>query len=536
MAQVETFIIRLKDMFSGGIKNAERDVDGLRGKVGSLKTLVAGGIAGYGLMQLGNSVVSTLAEFEKFEAVLTNTLGSNSAAQRALDDITDFAAKTPFAVDELTGSFVKLANQNFVPTMEQMTKLGDLAASTGKSFDQLSEAVLDAKSGEFERLKEFGIKTKKSGDELVFSFKGVQTQVKNNDKAIQEYLLSLGDLQGVSGAMAAISGTTGGQLSNLGDSVTQLYLKIGQELKPVISSVIGIMSTFVGWIGSAIDFMGRHATVVKFVGGALAGLAVAIGLVTFAVEAWAMGQAILNIVMTANPIGLVVVAIGALIGMVVVAYNEFEQFRAVISGVWASMQEIGDNIQNKFTEIPNMIIDAFLGIPAAIGGVFSGLWDAAGAIFSGDEAALDKALADIGDNALKSVPITAVGMKIGEEFGAGAGEAFNQAYDAEITAAKEAERQQKEAETKKATEDQLKTDLGIGGGAGVLPTAGGVSGLGSGLSEVRTGAPKTFNINIDSLIKALTVNANSVKEGGQSVGDIMTKELLTALNDVQVMS
>jgi hypothetical protein len=33
--------------------------------------------------------------------------------------------------------------------MEQMRQMGDLASSVGKSFDQLTEAILDAQTGEF---------------------------------------------------------------------------------------------------------------------------------------------------------------------------------------------------------------------------------------------------------------------------------------------------------------------------------------------------------------------------------------------------
>jgi len=60
-----------------------------------------------------------------------------------------------------------------------MVKLGDLASSTGKSFDQLAEAVLDAQTGEFERLKEFGIKASANGDKVTFSFKEQKTTVEN---------------------------------------------------------------------------------------------------------------------------------------------------------------------------------------------------------------------------------------------------------------------------------------------------------------------------------------------------------------------
>lgn len=181
------------------------------------------------LVNLGKKILDTTVEFQKMEAVLTTALGSNSAAKAAMDQIVNFASSTPFQVNELTDAFVKLSNRGFIPTMDEMRRMGDLASSVGKSFDQLTEAILDAQSGEFERLKEFGIKASAQGDVVQFTFKGITTEVAKSDKAIQEYLLSLGDLEGVAGSMEAIAATTGGAISNLEDNITQLFKNIGES-------------------------------------------------------------------------------------------------------------------------------------------------------------------------------------------------------------------------------------------------------------------------------------------------------------------
>lgn len=187
-------------------------------------------------------VITVTSEFQKFSAVLTNTLGSRSAANKALTDIKDFAAKTPFSVQELTASFVKLANQGFRPTTEQLRQLGDLASSTGKGFDQLTEAIIDAQTGQFERLKEFGIRASKEGDKVTFTFKGVQTQTDFTSESIQKYILSLGDLQGVTGSMAAISKTLGGQISNLGDSWDTFLATLGEGNNGALSGTVSLLS------------------------------------------------------------------------------------------------------------------------------------------------------------------------------------------------------------------------------------------------------------------------------------------------------
>lgn len=208
------------------------------------------------LVNLGKQILATTVEFQKMEAVLTTALGSNSAAKAAMDQIVNFASSTPFQVNELTDAFVKLANRGFIPTMEQMRSLGDLASSVGKSFDQLTEAILDAQSGEFERLKEFGIKASQQGDVVQFTFKGITTEVQKSDKAIQEYLLGLGNLEGVAGSMEAISKTTGGAISNLEDNITQLFKNIGD-------SSSGFINWFIKDLNNVISTMRNFGEVVE---------------------------------------------------------------------------------------------------------------------------------------------------------------------------------------------------------------------------------------------------------------------------------
>jgi hypothetical protein len=218
------------------------------------------------LISFGKAILDTTVEFQKMEAVLTTALGSNSAAKAAMDQIVDFASTTPFQVDELTDSFVKLANRGFVPTMEQMRQMGDLASSVGKSFDQLTEAILDAQTGEFERLKEFGVKASAQGDVVQFTFKGITTEVAKSDKAIQEYLLSLGNLEGVAGSMEAISKTTGGAISNLEDNITQLFKNIGDSSSGFINWFVKDLNNVISSLrnmGEIVELMNPFKTIAE---------------------------------------------------------------------------------------------------------------------------------------------------------------------------------------------------------------------------------------------------------------------------------
>jgi hypothetical protein len=242
-SNIETSIKGASTQVDKSAKQINQSAGGIKSTISAIGPAIVAAFSVGALINFQKQIIEITAKFQKYEAVLTNTLGSNSAAKKALLDIQDFAAKTPFSVDELTASFVKLANQGFTPNTTQLRQLGDLASSTGKSFDQLTEAILDAQSGQFERLKEFGIKASKSGDDVSFTFKGVTSTVKNTSAEIQKYILTLGDLKGVSGSMAAISGTLEGQISNLGDTFDSLLLSIGKNEAGGISGAISGLNT-----------------------------------------------------------------------------------------------------------------------------------------------------------------------------------------------------------------------------------------------------------------------------------------------------
>lgn len=242
VAKVSNFVNGMKTATKAS-KDAE---DKITKSTSSISRAVTSNIAGVfsvaAVVGFGKAVLDVTSEFQKFNAVLGNTLGSASLATIKLREIQDFAAKTPFAINELTGAFVKLSNSGFKPTGDQMRMLGDLASSTGKTFDQLAEAILDAQTGEFERLKEFGIRAKDAGDSVIFTYKGVQTQVEKASGAIRDYITNLGNAEGVSGSMAKISATLGGQISNLGDSWDQMLLSVGSNTNGVFNNAIAVIS------------------------------------------------------------------------------------------------------------------------------------------------------------------------------------------------------------------------------------------------------------------------------------------------------
>ncbi len=241
---------RLKGMIRR-MKRSRKEGKRMAGAFLKLGRVLAGVFIVGSLTGFLNSVVNIRSEFEKYEAVLSNTFQSATAGQTAMNFIKDFAEKTPFQLNELTGAYVKLVNRGFVPTAKQMTSLGDLASSQGKSFGQLTEAILDAETSEFERLKEFGIKASKAGDKITFSFKGVTKTVNNNAASLRKAIIEYGNMTGVAGSMEVISKTLGGRISNLKDKWDNFLNQTGKSSSGVMVNVIELLNT-------GIDFLTRN--------------------------------------------------------------------------------------------------------------------------------------------------------------------------------------------------------------------------------------------------------------------------------------
>src|SRR5690606_13256488 len=176
---------------------------------------------------------------KKFEAVVTNTLGSKSAALVALGRINDFAKSTPCGVAELTNSFIKLANRGVEPTLTEMRAIADLSATLGKDFDQVIEAILDINNPE--RWKEIGIKAETAGDKVTLSFRDARIEVDRTVRGVTNAVTALGQLNGVAGSTEAISRTLAGQTANLSDSWDQLLNTIGQGNEGVLSDAVSLL-------------------------------------------------------------------------------------------------------------------------------------------------------------------------------------------------------------------------------------------------------------------------------------------------------
>jgi phage-related minor tail protein len=147
----------------------------------------------YTAVQGVRSLFEAGASEQSYRASLETVTGSVEAAGAAFEQVEKFAATTPFPLEESLRAFIKLKALGLDPSEEALRSYGNTSLAMGKKLNDMIEAVADATTGEFERLKEFGIKANSQGDSVAFTFRGITTVVRKNAQEIEAYLRGIGD-------------------------------------------------------------------------------------------------------------------------------------------------------------------------------------------------------------------------------------------------------------------------------------------------------------------------------------------------------
>lgn len=151
---------------------------------------------------------------------------------------------------------------------------------------------------------------------------------------------------------------------------------------------------------------------------ALSAAAIKTGVITLATQGWAAAQALVNTLMSANPIGLVVSGIALLIGGLVTAYQKWGAFRGAVYASWEAIKGFG-------VILKDYVIDRISGFLSGLGSLAKGLvslfkGDFADAIGFAKEGAGKMLNLDAERSALSNAK--ALGGKMGEAYRRGVAE------------------------------------------------------------------------------------------------------------------
>lgn len=228
MADVASLVVKVSEQ---GAKATSDRLDNLSKSAKVAGAAVAGlaSIVAATAYKAAQELVESQRQLDKMSASLKTLTGSTQGARQALSILQDFARDTPYGLEQAVEGFRKLVALGLTPSEEALRSYGNTAAAMGKDLNQMIEAVADASTFEFERLKEFGIKAKQNKNDVEFTFQGTTTVVKKSAADIEQYLLNIGNVN-FAGAMADQANTLNGAIASASDSWSQLKMTLATSL------------------------------------------------------------------------------------------------------------------------------------------------------------------------------------------------------------------------------------------------------------------------------------------------------------------
>lgn len=390
---------RASKTFKGVGDSADKTGKRFEGMSGKLKSAakvgllgLAGGavIAGGALLKMTKSAIEDEAGQKRLATALRNSAGATQTQVAATESwISKQGTALGVTDDELRPALGRLvASTHDVGKGQKLAALAmNISAGSGKSLGAVSQALAKAQDGNVAGLARLGVKTKDAA---------------GNTRSLKDITADLATTYG--GQAAAKANTFQGKMDRLKLVLGETGESIGSKLLPpltklatwVLTKVVPSVTRFVAGmqngtgeggrlaaklraLGSAVmssvGFLNKHRTIVLAVIGAFvawkaamvainvvnkvalgitkaqtAGVAIYTGVskgITIATKAWAVAQRVLNVVLRANPIGLVITAVALLAGGLVLAYKKSETFRKVVKGAFEGIATAGRWLWNS---------------------------------------------------------------------------------------------------------------------------------------------------------------------------------------------
>lgn len=401
----------LRKAFSfDGFKGALMSIPGMQFLMNPY-TMIGAGVGA--MVRLG-------AQAESVNVAFTTLVGSESKAAQMLGQINDFAAHSPFGKMDLTQSAQTMLNfgvetGKVLPLLRQ---LGDISGGDKDKMSALSlvmsqvsstgylmgQDLLQFINAGFNPIQELSQMTGISVDKLKDKMAKGQITYRNVEQAIAHATDAGGKFNGM---MDKQSQTLSGKFSTLMDIVKQGAIDLSQSVNTPIAEVVekitaaipkvfAVFQAVFSAISAGIGFVVRFRTAFMILGGAvlavwavfrtytmaLAAYQAITTLVTAGTKIWTAAQWLLNVAMTANPIGLIVAGVAALIAVIVYCWTKFAGFRAFLITMWDVWRKFGELIKTYVVDRIKELIRGVGLLSKAFSKLFSGDFKGAAADFA----------------------------------------------------------------------------------------------------------------------------------------------------------
>lgn len=354
-----------------------------------------------GIQNLAGEAINSADALKKFESTMSFAGYDDSTISKAKDDMKLYADQTVYDLDTVANTTAQLAAngiqdytgltqaagnlnavaggnaETFKSVAMVMTQTAGAGKLTTENWNQLADAIPGASGKLQEALQKNGAYTGNFRDAME---KGQITADEFN-----QAIMDLGFTDAAQQAATSTStfeGAMGNMQAAVVDGLMQIYDAIGSEnvtgfingITDAVSAVIPPIRDGISWLR---DNLPTIAPLLAAIAGAIGGLLVAekITALVTAFSAWrtategvAIAQQLLNVVMSANPLGIVLTLIGALVAGLVVLWNTNEGFRNAVMNAWQGIQDfVGNaiqaivdfftNLDTTISQLPQMFSD-----------------------------------------------------------------------------------------------------------------------------------------------------------------------------------
>jgi len=270
----------------------------------------------------------------------------------------------------------------------------DLAATFGGTTSDAVDALSAAMKGEMDPIEKYGISLNQAqlqAQAVALGLSSNSSSWTNAQK--QQIILAALTKQSTDaqGQFKKQSGTVAEQQQILSAKLQNTVAKLGTSFLPMISRVAAGALDLVNGPGfkGFTNFLSSNPQLILAIVAGLAGLAGVLKVAGAAMQAWstitkvARGvQLAFNLVMAANPIGLLILAIAALVAGLVWFFTQTKTGQAIVQAVWGAIQvaiaAVVDWFQN--TALPFLkatwagILAAFAAARAKIAQILNAIW------------------------------------------------------------------------------------------------------------------------------------------------------------------
>lgn len=286
------------------------------------------------------------------QAQLAQTLSKNTKATKAQIAANEEWISTQgkllgVADDELRPVISRLSTQtkSLAEAQKGAALAMDISAATGKPLATVTEALAKAYGGNEKALA-------KLSPELKGLIKDGMTT--------EEAFAKLSDTFG--GAATTKANTAQGQFQRLSLSLSETKETIGAALLPIIEKVLPYLQKMGEWASQNTGTFLIIAGVIGGIAAAVIAVNTAMTVFTAITKAATAVQTVFNAVMAMNPIGLVVIAIAALIAGLVLAYKKFDTFRNIVDAVFNGIKSAISGGFDFFRGYLDFILGIYKGI------------------------------------------------------------------------------------------------------------------------------------------------------------------------------